>query len=319
MRYLIALAALFALSPVAVAVALERPAPLRATPVPLARDDPARTRAGGLAWLGGWQLASGDRRFGGISSLLAERGRFIAIGDAGNIMRFRLTPGGGIVDEGTSALTAGPGTGQRKSERDTESATRDPISGQIWIGFESANQLWRYSPDLIRAEAHAAPAAMTGWPSNGGPEALVRLRDGRFLVLAEEARRADGSTEALLFPGDPTAPGARPLRFGYRAPRGYAATDAAELPDGRLLVLHRRFTLMDGLSAKLAVVDLAGAKEGAALVGREIATLAPPLTVDNMEALAVEEEGDRTIVWIASDDNFSAMQRTLLLKFALVE
>jgi hypothetical protein len=36
-----------------------------------------------------------------------------------------------------------------------------------------------------------------------------------------------------------------------------------------------------------------------------------------MEALSVTRELGRTIVWIASDDNFSPLQRTLLLKFAL--
>ena len=44
------------------------------------------------------------------------------------------------------------------------------------------------------------------------------------------------------------------------------------------------------------------------------------LPVDNMEALSVTREGDRTIVWIASDDNFNPLlQRTLLMKFALAE
>ena len=42
-----------------------------------------------------------------------------------------------------------------------------------------------------------------------------------------------------------------------------------------------------------------------------------PVTVDNMEALDVTREGGKTIVWVASDDNLNALQRTLLLKFAL--
>ena len=52
---------------------------------------------------------------------------------------------------------------------------------------------------------------------------------------------------------------------------------------------------------------------------RIVATLRPPLNVDNMEALAVERSGGRTRIWIASHDNFSALQRTLLLQFELVE
>ena len=53
--------------------------------------------------------------------------------------------------------------------------------------------------------------------------------------------------------------------------------------------------------------------------GREIARLAPPLTIDNMEGVSVTVENGRNIVWLVSDDNFFPLQRTLLLKFALVE
>jgi hypothetical protein len=36
-----------------------------------------------------------------------------------------------------------------------------------------------------------------------------------------------------------------------------------------------------------------------------------------MEALSVEQQGGRIIVWIASDDNFNPLQQSLLFKFAL--
>ncbi len=312
-------AALLALSPIALALAVEHPSRLYATPVPLDADDPGRVRIGALRYLGGWQLASDERRFGGISALIAEHGRFIGIGDAGSIMRFQIDARGRSIGSTVVPLEQGPGTGGRKSDRDAESATRDPATGRIWIGFETANALWRYAPDLRRAEAHVEPAEMAKWSPNRGAEALARLRDGRFLVLSEESERPDGSNAGLLYPSDPTTGKVVPLRFGYRAPPGYAVTDAAELPDGRLLVLHRRFTLLDGVSAKLAIVDLRAIAEGRTIGGNVVATLAPPLTVDNMEALAIERDGEQTILWIASDDNFSVMQRTLLLKFALEE
>jgi hypothetical protein len=91
------------------------------------------------------------------------------------------------------------------------------------------------------------------------------------------------------------------------------------LPDGRVLVINRHYTPVDGVSAVLTVIDPEAIRPGAVLIGRELARLAPPLTVDNMEALAVTREGGRTIVWIASDDNFNPLQRTLLLKFAMEE
>ena len=40
----------------------------------------------------------------------------------------------------------------------------------------------------------------------------------------------------------------------------------------------------------------------------------PPVTV---EGLSVTREAGRTILWLTSDDNYSPLQRTLLMKFAL--
>jgi hypothetical protein len=71
------------------------------------------------------------------------------------------------------------------------------------------------------------------------------------------------------------------------------------------------------VAAKLAVARLPKLAAGALISGEEIAVLRTPVAVDNMEGLSVTSEGGRTIVWIASDDNFNPLQRTLLLKFAL--
>ena len=37
-----------------------------------------------------------------------------------------------------------------------------------------------------------------------------------------------------------------------------------------------------------------------------------------MEALAITRDAEGALVWIASDDNFSTLQETLLLKFRLL-
>lgn len=291
---------------------------IRATPVALDRADPARVRLGGLRYLGGWELASNDQRFGGLSAMVWRDGRLVALSDAGTVFSIGLvagTPVGRVV----RPLPAGPGSGAGKGDRDSESLTTDPETGRMWAGFENYNQIWRYDAAFATAESHAAPRAMAKWPVNGGPEAMIRLSDGRFLIFSEEAPGPEGSTALLIFPGDPTTPGAIPLAAGYRAPAGYRVTDGVHLPDGRLVLLHRRFSLMEGLSAIVAILDPATVRPGHAVAAREIARLASPLTVDNMEAIAVSEEGGRVILWIASDDNFSPLQRTLLLKFALAE
>jgi hypothetical protein len=177
--------------------------------------------------------------------------------------------------------------------------------------------VWRYRVSDWRSDAHASREEMRGWPNNGGSEGIVRLSDGRFLVFSEDGMRPDGSREVLLFDGDPAIAATRARSLGYRPPENYYATDAAELPDGRLLILNRQASLARGISAKLVLARLPA--QGDLIAGQEIASLQAPLTVDNMEALSITREGKRTIVWMASDDNFSpVLQRTLLLKFELL-
>ena len=148
---------------------------------------------------------------------------------------------------------------------------------------------------------------------------MIRLADGRFLIFSEGRRLADGTTEVLLFDGDPALAGTKAVRLGYRAPEDFRITDAAQLPDGRLLFLNRRISLLAGIQAKLTIAEAPKLKEGAILAGRELAHFQPPVTTDNYEAMSIETENGRPVVWIASDDNFMGFQRTLMLKFALAE
>ena len=57
---------------------------------------------------------------------------------------------------------------------------------------------------------------------------------------------------------------------------------------------------------------------GATVHAEELARLASPYTVDNLEGLAATK-GPRgeTLLWLVSDDNFNPFQRTLLLLFEL--
>ena len=73
-------------------------------------------------------------------------------------------------------------------------------------------------------------------------------------------------------------------------PEGFRATDAALLPDGRLLVLNRRASWLEGAGAALVLIDPRTIRPGAVLTGREIARLEWPLIVDNMEGLSVTRE-----------------------------
>jgi hypothetical protein len=286
---------------------------LTVSPIALDPTDPARRQVGSLTFLAGWRLESDDQRFGGLSALHVEGGRVIALSDVGVLTRFAVPLRAGRLPVRFDPLLEGPGPRSPKWNRDTEGML--VADGRLWVGFEHHNMVWRYDRATLRAEAHARPAPMRRWAGNGGPEALVRLADGRFLVLAEGRDNGRPDSAALLFAGDPAEPGT-PLRIlRYQRLPGFRVTDAALLPDGRILTLNRHFSLFGGISARLALARIAGGT----IETHSIATLESPLDIDNMEALSVTREGGRTIIWIASDDNFSPLQRTLLMKFELTE
>ncbi len=306
-------------------LALPAPAPrVTADRVMLDPGDPARRRVGALTFLGGVALDSGDPAFGGFSALLVRGERFTLLSDGGNLLRFRMGSGWRPRGVRFDPLPAGPGTGWKKSDRDSESMAVDPKDGRVWVAFENTNAIWRYAPDFARGERWRAPPAMANWPTGGGAEGMARLRDGRFVTLSESRRPPRGrdgrkprTRVGAVFAGDPTAPDTRAARFQYRPERGYDPVEVAELPDGRMLVLERGFAPPFRWRTRLVLVARGAMRAGAVVDGQTIARLDAPLLHDNFEGMAVVREGGATIVWLVSDDNQFVLQRTLLLKFRL--
>ncbi|MET3712437.1 hypothetical protein ABIC65_003149 [Sphingomonas trueperi] len=288
--------------------------------VPLAPDDPARQGIGRLRYIGGVRLTSPDLGFSGFSALSVVGDHFTLLSDRGNLVQFRMGTDWQPAHVRFAEVPGGPGSSAFKGDRDSESLTRDPVTGEFWVGFESQNAIFRFDRDLRRTLGQAYPEAMKRWPRNGGAESMVRLADGRFLVIGETARLRGGSVEqreVLLFPSDPTMGDRQPIHFAYVPPAGYDPSDAALLPDGRLLVLVRRFAARTLFTVKIELVDIRGVKAGQVLHGTELADFSPPFQHDNFEGLAVQREGDSMVLWMVSDDNEQWWQQTLLLKFRL--
>lgn len=286
-------------------------------PLPLDAADPARDRVGALRFLGAWQLRSDNSDFGGLSALVALRdGRFLGVSDAGALVGFGLTGDAKIDRPFIAALPGAFGPKITFKDRDSEGIAYDPVSGRVWVSYEHAHAIRRFPPSLARVDGLVRPQAMRDWPSNKGVEALIRLPDGGFLAFAEGGPD-DGIYPAIAYSGDPVERGTRSFGFRYEPAEGYRITDGTVLPDGQLLLLERRIGLPEGFTAKLLLLDPTTIREGAIVSGKVIATLAPPLLVDNMEGITVTREGEQTIVWLVSDNNFNAIQRTLLMKFAL--
>ena len=92
------------------------------------------------------------------------------------------------------------------------------------------------------------------------------------------------------------------------------------MPGGDLLLLERKFTMMNGIGIRIRRIARATIALGAVVDGPSIFDADLGQEIDNFEGLDVHvtAEGD-TVLTLVSDDNFLAIQRTLLLQFTLIE
>jgi hypothetical protein len=160
---------------------------------------------------------------------------------------------------------------------------------------------------------------MRGLPRNQGLEALAVIpqgmpRAGTLLALSERALDNAGNIRGWLV-GGPT-----PGDFTLVRRDDFDVTDMTITPDGELIVLERFFSLLKGVAMRLRRVPLAAVKPGAVLDGTILFTADMGFQIDNMEGIAAHRSpAGETVLTLISDDNFSLLQRTLLLQFTLTE
>ena len=76
---------------------------------------------------------------------------------------------------------------------------------------------------------------------------------------------------------------------------------------------------MRGVGIRIRRLPLAKFKAGTLVDGRSMIEADLAYQIDNMEGIAVHRNsGGETIVTMVSDDNFSIIERNLLLQFAIV-
>lgn len=270
-----------------------------------------------LQLVGAWHLVSPGRNLGTFSGLaLTERG-FVAVGDRGAVMWFTRPDRQGPWWPKLRRLI---GLDWRRNHfpTDAESVAVVPGSGDLLVGYEDAPVVERYSADLAQRTTIDLPV-LKEWPDNQGPEAMTLLADGRAVIVSESYSHWFDRTRhpGLVFAGLPHAL-ETPARFEMIMPAGYRPSELAQMPDGRLLVLGRNFS-MAGFRSLIAVFAPRDIRPGAAITPRVIARITDPRIRDNYEGMTVTREADGSeMVWLISDSNEMAWaQRTLVLKLRL--
>jgi hypothetical protein len=114
--------------------------------------------------------------------------------------------------------------------------------------------------------------------------------------------------------------GPNPGGFAVKRSFDYDIGDAALLPGGDILLLERKFTWTGGLNIRLRRLLLADFRPGALVDGPILFAADLGHEIDNMEGLSIHRSAaGETVLTLISDDNFSLLQRTLLLQFVLAE
>jgi hypothetical protein len=276
----------------------------------------AATGAAGWRITGVWRYSTPPSlRFGGFSALLPVGGeRLRAFSDRGFLFTFP-EPESGETGEVQGRIAGLPFADPALYPLlwDIESATRGPDpASDYWVGYENTHAIHRFS-FTTRPEGLRLLEDEVDWTPNSGLEAMVRLADGRFLAIPE------GHDEALVWSGDPVEGGdAELIAFANPAP-GYAVTDMAQLPDGRVLLLMRDLAWDLPPFASLIAIAAPPRADAAEPWSPEVALrfegILPP---ENYEGLALRERADGKVdIWVISDDNLSVLQRTLLVKLVL--
>jgi hypothetical protein len=289
----------------------------------------SRVRFGELEYRSGLVLTSSFRGFGGLSGLRldAKGERFIAISDKAGWFTGRIVYKGremiGLADVEASPML-GPDGKPITSRRwfDTEALALDGTL--VYVGLERVNQVLRFdfskSFTNTRGEPVALPPAMRRLPYNKGIEALVMVPKGNqplagtLIAISERGLDAQGNILGFLIGGK------SPGQFAVRRSDDFDVSDAVLLPSGSLLVLERKFSWLSGVGIRIRRIALSSIAPGALIDGPAIFNADLGHEIDNMEGIDahVTAEGD-TVLTLVSDDNFSLIQRNLLLQFTLVE
>ena len=292
--------------------------------------EPERSRFGALQFRGGLMLESSHRGFGGLSGVRVAAGgeHFVAVTDKGNWLRARIAYRNkmpiAIADAEMAPILGADGKSLRsRGWYDAEALAEG--GGAYYVGIERVNQIVRFdiAKDGLRARGRpiAVPPGMKLLPHNQSIECLELMPKGgplagALIAISERGLDPQGNLMGFII-GGPQAGGSA---FSLRRSDDFDVSDCAATPDGRLLVLERRFSWARGLAVRIRSVALAAIKPGALVDGRELIVADMGQQIDNMEALSVHREASGALVLtLISDDNFSPLQRTLLLQFTLVE
>jgi len=289
--------------------------------------DASRVRFGQLEFRGGLVLTSSEPAFGGISSLSMEPdgAHFLAVTDQGSWLRGRIVyrdgRPAGIADAEMAPILGADGNPlAARHWFDSESLTLG-ADGMVYVGIERVEKIVRFDlrrdglaargqpiavPDDFKTFTHNKSLECLAAPPKGAPHA------GSLIAVTEHSLDADGNHRSFVLRGKQFT------RFSVQRSDDFDVSDCA-IMGTNLLLLEWRIGPLISAAIRIRKMPLAAIKDGALVDGTVLLQADLGYQIDNMEGLGVHRNAQgETILTLISDDNFSPIQRNLLLQFALV-
>lgn len=257
-----------------------------------------------------------DPAFGGFSAIELQDGgeAFTAISDRGHWATGALARRDGrlaaVTLTGFGPLHGVEGRPLEDDDVDAEGLAVDK-EGRFYVSFEAFHRIRRY--DAIDAPPTAVQrnSNFRRLQANSGLEALAIDTDGTLYAVPERS-----GAMARPFPVHRLRNGAwdRTLRLPRSGTFLVAGADFG--PDGRLYLLERDFKWLGGFATRIRRFTLGegGFDAGETLLKTDFGS------PDNYEGISVwrDAEGETRVTLIA-DDNFFALQSTVIAEYRLIE
>lgn len=249
--------------------------------------------------------------FGGFSGIevTPDGSGFTALSDRGNYVRGTFTRQDGMITN----VRAGPVTRLADSDgaalphpRNDSEGLAIAADGQTYVSFESIHRI-RVFPTLDSpSELLPAHPDFDAMQRNSSLEALAIGPDGALYTLPERS----GAVQRP-FPVYRYRDGTWDQPFAIPRRGAFLIVGADIGPDGRFYVLERDFTGF-GFRSRVRRFDMAGGNEETLFETRTG-------THDNLEGIAVWQDGPHLRLTLIADDNFRFFQRTEIVEYELTD
>ena len=198
---------------------------------------------------------------------------------------------------------------------DSEGISFDSDNKKILISFERHHRVVSYNPYSIRLlpQKDYKPFDKNNLPFNESYESVLRLADKSIIAFPERYEIQEAILRGFLLKPD----GKTLQNLHLKRIDGFWLTDIRQLDNGDFITLERSFNIFSGMAMQMRHIKQADFLSGETADGKVIFTMQSGDGVDNFEGLDIVKQADDSYMfYITSDNNFSDLQKTLLLSIS---